>query len=348
MLNANRNYCRCCVFALLAFSLFALPLISSAGQYNPQTETVISKSAKQQLQTKITYSCVEKPIETVLMDLAEQAKIDIVKSPKVTGNVTVKVTDVSLEEVLTNILAAHDYTYIATESMIRVIPVPEMVAAREELVTRIYKITYADADEVAKALNKFVSQQGDVAINKGTGHIMVTDTPDKIKGIDKFIEQIDHITPQVLVEVRLFDVTSKEGFELGAQWHAGRNVPLKTTESTSTRINTDFPTTLTETTTDVRGPSTTTFTEDRTDESDMHDDVVGNYRDSDDAPGAMFERIWGTETREEESTTEDSGRTDIETKETELPLGTFFDTTTERYTTRRRKPFVGASFDRET
>lgn len=67
------------------------------------------------------------------MNLAEQAKIDIVKSPKVTGNVTVKVTDVPLEEALSNILAAHDYTYIATESMIRVVPLSEIVVARDLL-----------------------------------------------------------------------------------------------------------------------------------------------------------------------------------------------------------------------
>ncbi|GAI52998.1 unnamed protein product, partial [marine sediment metagenome] len=108
------------------------------------------------------------------MDLAEQAKIDIVKSPKVTGNVTAKVTDVPLEEALSNILAAHDYTYIATESMIRVMPLSEIAVAREELVTRIYRITYADANEVAGALGNFVSQRGKVALNKGTSHIIVT------------------------------------------------------------------------------------------------------------------------------------------------------------------------------
>jgi len=226
MRKAMEKYCRDFVFALLIISLCIWSAAFCAEQDSAGDTQTAPKTAQQRLQTRITYSCVNLPIETVLMELAKQAQIDIVKSPKVTGNVTVKVTDVPLEEALTHILAAHDYTYIATESMIRAMPLSEIVVARERLVTRIYQITYADANDVAEALRNFVSPQGRIALNKGTSHIIITDTEDKIKGIDKFIEQIDHVTPQVLVEVRIYDITTSEGFELGAEWHAGRNAPL--------------------------------------------------------------------------------------------------------------------------
>jgi len=183
------------------------------------------KTAREKLQTRVTISSTDTPIEKVLMDLADQANIDIIKSPKVTGNVTVKVTNVPLEEALTNILAVYNCTYIATENMVRVVPLPEMADIKEPQVTRIYKITYADVEEVHTALDKFKSGKGEIGINKGTSHIIVTDTEDKIKAMDKFIEQIDHITSQVLVEVRFYDVTTKEGFELDPRWHVGRNAP---------------------------------------------------------------------------------------------------------------------------
>jgi type IV pilus assembly protein PilQ len=243
------------------------------------------------------------------MDLAELAKIDIVKSPKVIGNVTVKVTDVPLEEALSNILAAHDYTYIATESMVRVVPLSEIVVAREPLVTRIYRITYADANDVATALHNFVSPQGKIALNKGTSHVVVTDIESRIKGIEKFIEEIDQVTPQVMVEVRIYDITSQEGFELGTDWRVGRNTPLKTTEHLRADIDTDFPATE---------EKITEYTE----------TTSGRYRDSGDPAGGSF-TVKGTE---KESTS--------------LPLGTFFDSDVERYTTQRRKPFVGGTFDR--
>ncbi len=265
---------------------------------------------RQRMQTRITYSCTELPIEKVLMELAEMAGIDIVKSPKVTGNVTVKLTEVPLEEALGNILAAHDYTYVATESMVRVMPLSEVVAAREELVTRIYQVKYADSNDVARALKNFVSQRGKVALNRGTSHIMVTDTEGQIKGIDKFIEQIDHLTPQVLVEVRIYDITSEEGFELSPDWFVGRNAPL----TADTIVLPD------EVRTTKIGP--TEFWEDRVDER------VGIERGDPD----NF-----TDTRLEHSRT-------AATEETE----TRFVNPPAIHTNFRRKPFVGGSFDRET
>ena len=149
------KYLRECALAFLVVSLFVRPV--GADPNSAPVQQGIARTARQKLETKITYSCVDLPIETVLMNLAEQAGIDIVKSPKVTGNVTVRVTGVPLEEALANILAAHDCTYVATENMVRVTPIPEVALLREPLVNGIYKITYADANEVAGALRLFIS-----------------------------------------------------------------------------------------------------------------------------------------------------------------------------------------------
>ncbi len=310
MCKAMEKYCRYYVLAFLIISLCIWPVAVCAEQESAGDTQPAPKTVQQRLQTRITYSCVNLPIETVLMELAEQAKIDIVKSPKVTGNVTVKVTDVPLEEALSNVLAAHDYTYIATESMIRVVPLSELVVAREQLVTRIYRITYADANDVATALRNFVSPQGRIALNKGTSHIIVTDTESKIKGIDKFINEIDLMTPQVLVEVRIYDISSKEGFELGPEWHAGRNAPL----TADTILLPD------EVTTTEIGRSD--YWEERTDER------VGIERnDLDDYTDTRSEHSWAEEGTETETT---------------------YVNPPAIMTNYRRKPFVAGSFDRIT
>jgi type IV pilus assembly protein PilQ len=227
MCKKAKSHRRVVVIAVLLSILAAYPAAGAEPNEAPAQNPQVVETASHRLKTKITYSCTEVPIEKVLIDLAEMAGIDIVKSPKVVGNVTVKVTDVPLEEVFSNILAAHDYTYIVTENMVRVMPVTELALTREELVTRIYQITYADANEVAQALRGYVSDRGKIGLNKGTSHLIVTDTENKIRGIDKFIEQIDVMTAQVLVEVRIYDITSNEGFEFTPEWRIGNNAPLK-------------------------------------------------------------------------------------------------------------------------
>ncbi len=178
---------------------------------------------EQRMQERITINASDLPIDMVIRQLAEQANVDLIKSPKVIGDVTVKLTDVPLEEALKNILRAHGYDYITDKNMIMIVPIADIIEAEERLVSKIYRITYADAAEVEKALEKFISQRGTVSLNKGTSHVIVTDTESNIKAIDKFIEEIDQITPQVLVEVRIYDITSQDTLDLGIQWQIGRD-----------------------------------------------------------------------------------------------------------------------------
>ncbi|MHC4843277.1 MAG: secretin N-terminal domain-containing protein [Planctomycetota bacterium] len=317
-------------FKSLFFIVMALALTATsatAEELGSASEKIILQSGREWLKTPITYQCTEKAIDQVLMDLADQADVDIVKSPKVIGNVTVKVTNVPLEEVLTNILEAHDYTYIATDNMIRVIARPETSLIREKPITRVYQINYADANDVAGALRKFVSANGRVAFNKGTGHIIVTDMEDRIKGLDNFIAQIDQITPQVLVEVRVYDITSKEGFELDQEWTVARNAPLEG----------DY---IPETETIARevSPSSTTFTEERIDDISENSFTQGNYRDADDGFGSFTTTTSGTTQRNETSESFNSGWSEVETLTREP----------RRIENLSQKPFVGGHFDRQT
>ena len=52
---------------------------------------------------------------------------------------------------------------------------------------------------------------------------MLPITESKIKAIDTFIQEVDRVTPQILVEARIYDITSKDRLDLGVEWQAGRN-----------------------------------------------------------------------------------------------------------------------------
>jgi len=178
---------------------------------------------EQRMQKRISIDFRDTPIDDVIRAVAEQADVDIVKSPKVIGNVTTKLTDIPLEEALKNILTAHGYGYVADKNMITIMPIADIIDKPEMLVSRIYRITYADVKGVEAALKKFISSKGSLSASPSTSNIIVTDTESKIKAIDTFIEEIDRITPQILVEVRIYDITSRETLDLGVEWQVGRN-----------------------------------------------------------------------------------------------------------------------------
>ncbi len=208
------------VMVILAiFCVTAVIAEESESGIDPEVMSTLA----QRMQKRISVNFRNTSIDDVISVMAAQADVDIVKSPKVVGEVTTTLTDVPLSEALTNILAAHGYGYVTSKNMIRVAPMSELNDQDEKLENRIYRITYADVGEVEKALAKFISKRGSISSNKGTSNVIVTDVESKIHIMDTFVTEIDRITPQVLVEARIYDVTCKDRLDLGVEWHAGRN-----------------------------------------------------------------------------------------------------------------------------
>ncbi len=215
------------LLAFLALLIFACGVVYAENDANDlSSRNEVLTPLKQRMLKKVSVEFRDTPIEDVLRIMADQADIDIVTSPSVTGNVTATLKNVPLEEALANILAAHGYGYILSKNMIRVAPIEEITEKTEMLVNSIYRITYADVEEVEKTLKKFISSRGSLSSNKGTSNIIVTDTESRIKAIDTFIKEIDRITPQILIEARIYDIKNQEALDLGIEWAAGRNTTL--------------------------------------------------------------------------------------------------------------------------
>lgn len=208
---------------VLAVSVTRPGWAAEGGDANAAQKEVLT-TLEQRMQKTISIEASNLPIDKVIRQLAEQADVNLIISPKVTGQVNVgPLTNVPLAEALKNILSTNGYDYVIDKNMVRIVPAGEVAQVTEKLVSRIYRITYADVTEVEKSLQRFMSKQGSLSSSPGTSNVIVTDTESKIKAIDTFIEEIDRITPQILVEARIYDITSKDRLDLGVRWEAGTN-----------------------------------------------------------------------------------------------------------------------------
>jgi type IV pilus assembly protein PilQ len=205
----------------IVLAVCAMAVAEDTTNIVSQKEVMTPLDVKMQKEISIDFK--ETSIGDVITIIADQADVDIIMSPEVMGNVTAKLTNVPLSEALTNLLSAHGYGYIKSQNMIRVMPLSQMTTLAERLVDRVYRITYADVKDVEKALAQFLSDRGSISSNPGTGNIIITDTESKIKAIDTFIEEIDRITPQILVEVRIYDVSYSDNFDWRTAWNVGFN-----------------------------------------------------------------------------------------------------------------------------
>jgi len=176
---------------------------------------------RERLQKRVSIDFRKTPIEDVIRILAEQAEVGVVTSPTVQGEATVKLTNVPLEEALRSILEVHGYDYIVGDNVVKVLARDEIPQVAEKQTSRVFEITYADVNDVVHSLEKFKSDAGSVSYIQGTSHVLVTDKESKIRDIEAFITQVDRMTPQILVEARIYDLTSTDNFDLGVQWQAG-------------------------------------------------------------------------------------------------------------------------------
>jgi len=193
---------------------------SSGGQ--PQAQAQVQQiPLRERLQKKISVDFRKTPIEDVIRIITEQADVGVVASPNVKGETTVKLTNVPLEEALRSILEVHGFDYVVGNNVVKILARNEMPQVAEKQSTQVFEITYADVNDVVRSLEKFKSETGSVSHIRGTSHILVTDKESKVKDVGDFINQVDRITPQILVEARIYDITSKDNFDLGVQWSAG-------------------------------------------------------------------------------------------------------------------------------
>ena len=229
--------------SLRAFCLFIClcGVTAVAQDEGAQTTEVenreILTGVERKLQKTVVVEANDLSIDLVMRQLIDQTDVNLVIDPNVTGEITVSLTDVTLKDALESILSVYGAAYIPGDNIIRILPIDEIPKVTERLVTETFQIKHIDAAEVVTALEKFISKNGAVSHIEGTSHIIVTDTQSKIRDIGNLLNKIDGATPQVLVEVRIYDITSKDNLDLGIEWNAGRRTNFS---SSSAIVNDDI------------------------------------------------------------------------------------------------------------
>lgn len=156
-------------------------------------------------------------INNVLRIIALKSGVNIVTGKDVEGPVTIRLVDVPWEKALEAVLKTYGYAYERDGNIIRVTTVDNLKT--EELSTEVYPLNYAKAEEVQATLQEVLSERGNIRADARTNVLIVTDVPTNLYKIQKIIERIDTITPQVLIEAKIIETTLGETDKLGIKWN---------------------------------------------------------------------------------------------------------------------------------
>jgi type IV pilus assembly protein PilQ len=170
-------------------------------------------------------------VQTVLRSLAEFSGKNIVASKEVKGQVTLRLRNVPWRHALDILLRAQSLgkveqgqtIVVSNLETLRKEEMERRTAERnqEELLplqTRIVAISYANAEEMSKAVEKTLTKRGHIEVDKRTNALLVTDIDERLDQAESMIRSLDTRTPQVEIVARLVDVDVSATRDLGIKW----------------------------------------------------------------------------------------------------------------------------------
>ncbi len=180
---------------------------------------------------RIDLDLKDSPVHEVLRLFADVGKVNIVTSDAVSGNVTIKMRNVAWDQALETVLQAKGLGMVRTGNMIRVAPLADLNKERELTIarrkselqlapveTRLIPVSYAEAKELQDRAKDLLSPRGSIAVDERTNVIVARDVAGNLNQIEELVHSLDTQTPQVLIEARIVEATSRYLRDVGIQW----------------------------------------------------------------------------------------------------------------------------------
>jgi general secretion pathway protein D len=187
----------------------ARPLEANLGELGPA------------FQKPVTLEFREAPLRQVFETLARSSNINFVFDKDVRGDarVTLFLRNVSLDEALRVILSTQQLDRkLLNESSVLIFPnTSAKQREHQELVTRTLYLTNADVKQV-QALVRTIAKVRDIHIDERLNLMVIRDTPEVLRLVEKLIASVDLPEPEVMLEVEVMELATDRVDALGLQW----------------------------------------------------------------------------------------------------------------------------------
>lgn len=161
-------------------------------------------------------------LENVLRLIAEEAELNFLINPQhVQGRtVTLRLRNVTLRHMLDVLLKSNNLGYtVEPGGIINVVPRDRIRATTRETVTETIAINWVNAEDVAVSLRPFVDTDRDGALQvvPHSNQIIIRDVPETVRQVQEMINLIDIPEKQVLMEMRLVNMSETAGRSMGVR-----------------------------------------------------------------------------------------------------------------------------------
>jgi len=181
------------------------------------TASSVQRSAQS---NRITLSIRDTEIAEVMEMLAKQGRASILLSSGVSGKVSVNIYGQTLENAIHSIAVAAGYAVERFRGSYFVVERTEVGKYTEGDLTRVrtFAIEYSDAEKIQEIVESHLSSYGKAKALKEGNMIVVEDTPEFLRRVDKLIASLDHQPQQIMIEARILEITLDDSEAYGVDW----------------------------------------------------------------------------------------------------------------------------------
>jgi len=230
------------------------PAVASASATDKQAAIMETLAASD----NVTLDFKEADIRNVLKIISYKAGVNIVTTPEVIGNVSIRLVDVPWEKALDVILKTYGFGYEKQGNIITVAPIDKLTAQKKQevelaqvqpTVTEVFNLKYIDALDAKKALDPQLSPRGKITVLEMTGQagwefggsemgkrkrvteermtrskvLIISDISPALDKLKAVVALIDVIPQQVLIETRIMEVSRDRLKDIGFDWGTGQD-----------------------------------------------------------------------------------------------------------------------------
>ena len=180
-------------------------------------------------------------IHNVLRFISDVGRVNVITSDDVKGTVTIRIKNVPWDQALETVLQSKGLGMVRSGNMIRVAPLDVLNKEREldlarrkaelqlaPLETRLIPVNYAGAKELQSRGKDLLSPRGTLAVDERTNMLIARDVAGNLDQIEELVRALDTQTPQVLIEARIVEATSRYLRDVGIQWGGDGSISAAT------------------------------------------------------------------------------------------------------------------------
>jgi len=183
---------------------------------------------------RLTIDLRDADVQNVLRLIAREGGVNIIAGDDVSGNITIRLRSVPLEQVFLTVLQSRSLGFELRGNVIRVAPqktlldeeksraeAAELRKRNKPLEVFLLPVNYAGAAELIPQVQGLLSTRGTVTVDQRTNTLIIKDIAQNLQSIRTLVETLDSQVPQVLIEARIVETNDTFTKQVGIQWGGG-------------------------------------------------------------------------------------------------------------------------------